>query len=99
MCNCSSSISNNSVFDKYKKKSSTTTSSSQESVCGYMYNELLELDLKAIELLKDHSDSILTQMSAQLRTWIRNLKNECPESNELEIITEYINNEYSEYNP
>lgn len=96
MCGCLSNktSSNSKVINKTKL---STNSIEKISVCSDRYKELLDLDVKIITLLRKIKDDILTASSLNIRKWIRNLDRECPDEDELNIIKEYTENEYTKY--
>lgn len=96
MCGCTSSVTKTTIIGRRSFKKNTS-SNKQESICAHKYSELATLDLKIIQLLKITKDSILVESSQQLRKWIKDLDNGCPNSFELEIVTEYVDNEYTKY--
>lgn len=96
MCGCLSS--NKSSSSSSSKTRVAITSSNESTSCEDKYIELLNLDLKVVEILRKHKDELLKETSVKLREWIRNLKRECPDENELQVITEFIENEYTKYN-
>lgn len=97
MCKCLSKISNNTLKTTTYSKSSTQTTSSVQSVCGHKYNELLTLGLLVLKILKITGDTILKEANTQILNWVRNLDKECPDEYEVNVIKEYIENEYPEY--
>lgn len=84
--------------DSKINKRRTVADKSKEPVCMDMYEELRELDLKVISLLKVTDDSILKQSNKQLRKWITDLKINCPDEYEYVTLKQYIEDEYSKYN-
>ena len=68
-----------------------------KSNCKYLYTELVSLDLKVLDIYKLNKDSNLLGLNKTLRTWINNLRNECPPSEDLTTIREYIDNEHTKY--
>ncbi|MCA9749283.1 MAG: hypothetical protein KC414_09260 [Romboutsia sp.] len=94
MCGC---LSKKNVTKNRAIKSSTI-STRRDIGCMNMYEELKNIDLVIIKILKENKDSILIQANKQLRKWINNLNIKCPNEYEINVIKEYINNEYSEYN-
>lgn len=96
MCGCSSVTTKSSPQPRYFRTSSGEELNMGEG-CLYMYEELHQLELKVIELLKDHSDPILTDFNKKLRVWVRNLEVACPNEEELNIVRDYVENEYTEY--
>ena len=97
MCKCLSKISTSSNKSTTYTKSTSTQKTEPISVCGYMYNELLQLGLLVLKILKETKDEIIKETNDQILVWIRNLDKECPDEYELNVIKEYIEHEYPEY--
>lgn len=57
-----------------------------KTACMQLYNELVQYDLKSIEIYSKTKDSRFLPINKQLRVWISNLKRECPPDDSLELI-------------
>ena len=94
MCGCGGSIKRTS--GSTRNRVTTSSSSTVVTGCRSMYNELADLDIKIIALLKlDSTDTIYRESNTQVRVWIRNLGVECPPGEEYQTLKEYIENEYT----
>lgn len=71
----------------------------KEPECQYLFTELSNLDLKIIDMFKISKDNNFLPINKLLTGWIKNLTNECPPTDELNIVREYIENEYPKYFP
>ena len=97
MCGClgnKSSVSSG----NYSKNKTTTTIKSKEKVCMDLYSELKNLDFKVVQILEKNNDSLLKQANKQLRMWIRNLDKTCPPEYERQVLTQFIEDEFTKYN-
>lgn len=81
------------------QKSTKNTPMLKKSECGYLFTEITNLDLQILDMYKVSKDANLLEVNRTLRTWITNLSRECPPSDELNTVREYINNEYPKYFP
>jgi hypothetical protein len=81
------------------QKSTKNTPMAKKSECGYLYTELTNLDLQILDMYKVNKDAQLLGVNKTLRTWITNLYKECPPSADLNVIREFIKDEYSKYYP
>lgn len=79
------------------QKSNSVNKRVKKSECGHLYTELSNLDLQILDLFKVTKDTSLIQVNKTLRNWINNLSNECPPSEDLKIIREYIEYEYPKH--
>lgn len=79
------------------QKTTVSTKRVKKSECGYLFSELSNLDLQILDLFKVTKDSKLLETNKTLRSWITNLPNECPPSSDLEIIRDYIEDEYPKH--
>ena len=98
MCGCKSKLIGNKKTSK--TIDSVTTTSKKEIVdCTNLYTELQQLSLYLLEMINGgHENSThLSNLNNQIRSWVRNLRKECPPEEERQVITDYINNEYTEY--
>lgn len=89
MCNCTGT-------SKYVGKGGLNKSNPKsEPVCLDMYEELRSFDLIIIGLLrKDKRNLTYKSISNQLRTWIGNLREQCPPESDyvnLKIIVKNVN--------
>lgn len=66
--------------------------------CFTTYEEIRDLDLKVLKLLKNNNDSFLKELNRQLIFWFRNINNECPPEEDFNLIKEYIEDEYTKHN-
>lgn len=71
----------------------------QKKECQYLYTELANLDLKTVDIYKKNKDIHVKEVNTILRAWIRDLKNQCPPSDELNIVRKFIEDEYPKYYP
>ena len=62
------------------------------SPCKYLYNELVTMDLKTLDLYKTTKESDLLLINGQLRIWIKELNNKCPDEDEINNIRDILNN-------
>ena len=104
MCGClnnnTSSVLNSdrTVKNKNSRVITTKTNPNLEVLnCDVTYEDLRDTDLKAIAILKINKDSLINEANKKLIFWIRNLKNECPNVNDFNILKEFIENEYTKY--
>lgn len=87
-----------------KRKAVRTTRSFSKkkptSVCGDMYNELVELSLTVQKLIKLKNDkrALYRDINSQLRLWIRNLQEQCPDDLEYETHKKFIEDERTNNN-
>lgn len=81
------------------QKSTKFTPMMKKSECGYLHTELSNLDLQILDMYKVSKDDNLIEVNKTLRAWITNLSRECPPSSDLNVIREFINNEYPKYFP
>lgn len=104
MCGClnktsSPIVSSNRVSTNKNSRTIVTQTNPNLEVlnCEVTYENLKDTDLKAIAILKINKDSLINEANRRLIFWIRNLKNECPDVNEFNILKEFIDNEYTKY--
>ena len=81
------------------QKSTASTPMKKKSECGYLFTELTNLDLQVLDLYKINKDANLLGVNKTLRSWITALNRECPPSDELNVVREFIRNEYPKYFP
>lgn len=62
-----------------------------KQVCMHMYNELVELDLRALSIYQDTKNSDFLKINKQIRVWIKDLRATCPEESDLNLIRKIIN--------
>ena len=95
MCNCTGGIVSTGT-DSGKRKPKNKGKKPKKLKCSVTSKQLRELDVKIISLRKlDKKDEQLKDSSSQVRTWIKDLKYECPNKTELKVIKEFIENEYN----
>lgn len=70
-------------------KSASRTPTKQ--VCMHMYNELVELDLRALSIYQGTKNSDFIKINKQIRAWIKNLRTSCPPESDLNLIRTIIN--------
>lgn len=83
---------------KRRLSSRTTSTVKVDNSCKEMYEELSNLDLVIIKILKDLKDNILVEANKKIRIWIRDLDKGCPDEYGFNTIKQYIENEYPKYN-
>ena len=106
MCGCLNKNNSNTVVNsnrniqsKNARVISTETNPNLEVLnCEITYENLRDTDLKAIAILRINKDSLVNDANKKLIFWIRNLKNECPNVDEFNILKDFIENEYTKYN-
>ena len=81
------------------QKSTKNTPMLKKSECGYLFTELTNLDLQVLDMFKVSKDENLIGVNKTLRTWISSLSRECPPGDELNIVREFIRDEYPKYYP
>lgn len=99
-CGCGKS--NISSMPKSRATSLTTPKVANDAVCIHKYDELAILDKKVIALHRKfrfvgNSGYKYAEIQKIVRTWIRNLRKECPDETELTEYSTYINKEYDKY--
>lgn len=103
MCGCMSNVTtskNTSTTVNKISVSTTTTTPLKSSInCDITYEEIRDLDLKVLQILRKEKDDFLMQINRQLIYWFRNINNECPNLEEYNIIKQYVENEYTKYYP
>jgi hypothetical protein len=68
--------------------------------CDVDYKDLQTLNLNVLEMIRgghSNTNNILSKMNNQIRSWVKNLKKECPPEEEFKVISKYIQDEYTEY--
>lgn len=103
MCGClnNSTMSKSNTTTKVSstQKTSTNTILKKTVECSITYEEIRDLDLKVIQILRVHKDELLTEINRQLIYWFRNINQECPDLQEYETLKAYVENEYTKYYP
>ena len=59
--------------------------------CKHIYNELVSLDLRTLELFQKTKTNELLLINKQLRNWINNINHSCPPEEDLNLIKEILN--------
>ena len=85
-----------------KPQSNTTPKADSNAACIQKYDELAVLDKKIIDLHRKFRfvggvSKRYADIQKLVRGWIVNLKNECPDPDDLATYSEYINKEYARY--
>mgnify|MGYP000756048156 FL=1 len=85
-----------------KPQSNTTPKADSNAACIQKYDELAVLDKKIIDLHRKFRfvggvSKRYADIQKLVRGWIVNLKNECPDPDDLATYSEYINEEYARY--
>lgn len=60
-----------------------------------LYNELVRKDLLVIEKYREIHSKDLLDANKQLREWINNLREECPNADDMEVMFKFLKDEYS----
>lgn len=81
---------------------SVTPKVSSNAACIKKYDELAQLDRKAIALHKKFRrvgevGYRYAEMQKVIRGWIVELRSKCPDDDELKEFSDYINSEYAKY--
>ncbi len=101
MCGCGGikkTFSKNPNNVRTSRKPSTVKSDKVN--CFIQYNNLKELNLKVLEMIRsrfNNDNNFLSKTNKQLRSWIKELSKECPPEEELQVISKYIEDEYTKY--
>lgn len=89
-------------FATAKAASHVTPKKTNDLACIQKYDELAQLDRKAIALHKKFRmvgdmGYRYAEVQKTIRGWIVDLKTECPDEDELKEFSDFINSEYAKY--
>ncbi len=100
MCGCGIKKTFSKNPNNIKTNSKSKTIKSDKVNCFIQYRNLQDLNLKVLEMIRsnfNNENNFLSKTNKQLRTWIRDLSKECPPEEELQVISKYIQDEYTKY--
>ena len=65
--------------------------------CEERYQEIHDYSMRVLTILQVKETELLNELNVKLRNWLQDLRYNCPDEGEIQIVKEYLDKEENEF--